>query len=47
MLPLLSGVCPKQAHGAAGEQVALDREGVVNRGMHAEEALKITCKARS
>src|SRR5215207_8334105 len=39
VLPLLSGVCPKQAQSAAGEQVALDREGVVNRGMHAEEAL--------
>src|SRR3954447_1610692 len=25
--------------GAAGEKVTLEREGVVNRGMHAEEAL--------
>jgi hypothetical protein len=32
-------VCPKQAQDAAGEQMTLDREGVVNRGVHAEEAL--------
>jgi hypothetical protein len=29
----------EQAEGAAGDEMALDVEGVVNRGMGAEEAL--------
>ena len=38
-VPIVSSVCPEQAQRAAGEKVALEREGVVNGGMHAEEAL--------
>jgi hypothetical protein len=36
----MPGLCPKQTERAAGYEMALDVEGVVNRRMGAEKALR-------
>ena len=38
-LPLYSGLSSEATQGGSGDQVALKVEGVVNGGVHAEEAL--------
>lgn len=38
-LPVGHGLCPEGAQGAAGDQVALEVEGVVDGGMQRDEAL--------
>jgi hypothetical protein len=38
-LPLCGSFCPEDPQCGSGDEVALQVEGVVNRGVHAEEAL--------
>lgn len=40
MLPWLHGLGPEQAERAAGEDMALKVEGVVDGGMNGQEALR-------